>query len=126
MLSLVYLAIAAELMLTFESQALLRPACRLSHHVTMAPLVAFINSARLYMLQHYHHLHLAFINSAPQQASTTTRDYGRCWLTIVRAFNSRTCRSSQSRVFGMVGVFKVMFLAFHLIAKMFASIGAYP
>ena len=43
---LVYLASAAELMLISESQALLRPASRLSHHVTMTPLVAFINSVR--------------------------------------------------------------------------------
>ena len=33
-----------------------------SHHIKIALLVAFMNSAILYTLQYYHHLHLAFIN----------------------------------------------------------------
>lgn len=48
-----------------EGQALLYSATHLSHHVTMAPLMAFINSMRQY-LQHYYHLHLPFINDALQ------------------------------------------------------------
>ncbi len=36
-------------MLTSKSQALLRPASRPSNHVTVAPLAAFINSAKEFL-----------------------------------------------------------------------------
>ena len=45
------ITIASKLMLTSESQALLRPASRPSNHVTVAPLAAFINNAKEFLLE---------------------------------------------------------------------------
>ena len=62
-----------------------------SYHITVALWVAFLNSARLYMLQHYYHLHLAFLNSA----NLYTLQHYHQWLLKmlvedVRAFVSMT------------------------------------